>query len=130
MNIPFDELPLVPRWVDHDPAGHVTDTAYPIYLGEARGLYMARRVGPFTQFPCVLVEARVSYRNEIRFPSSQITVRTRITDVGRSSIAFEQEIVRNDGETAAVSTSTLVAFDLESRRSRTIGDDDREKLLS
>jgi YbgC/YbaW family acyl-CoA thioester hydrolase len=125
----FHEYQITPRWFDFDIAGHVTDSAYPMYFGEARGRLLAERVGPFTEFPCVLMHVSIDYRREIAFPSAELLVRTRITEIGRSSMNFEQELVRDDGVTAAMATSVVAAFDLEKRASREISEQDRRRLL-
>lgn len=121
-------IPL--RWTDFDPAGHVTDTAYPSFLSEARGAYIASRLGSYIDWPCVVRSIQVDYRSEIRYPSPYVVVRTRVTSVGRTSVNFEQEICKRDGSLAAISAATLVAFDHDARTSRAIPPEDRVRLLA
>lgn len=123
------ELRIALRWTDFDPAGHVTDTAYPIFLSEGRGMYIAHRLGPFTEWPCVLRAMSIDFRREIRFPAGSVVVRTRVARIGRSSIHFEQEILRS-GQLVACATATNVAFDVAERAARGISAEDRARLLS
>jgi acyl-CoA thioesterase FadM len=51
-----------------------------------------------------------------------------VTKVGTSSVTLEQDVVGPDGETAATSSSVLVAWDGEARTKRVLSDDERAKL--
>jgi YbgC/YbaW family acyl-CoA thioester hydrolase len=126
----FAEIRIPLRWTDFDPAGHVTDTAYPSFLSEARGAYIARRLGPYTEWPCVVRKVAVDYASEIPYPSPYVVVRTRVASIGRTSVTFEQEVRKQDGSLAATSTATLVAFDPRARTSREIPPEDRVRLLT
>jgi acyl-CoA thioester hydrolase len=125
-----DERTIPTRWTDFDTAGHMTDAAYPVFFGNARGAYLTERVGSFDQFPAVLVRIEIDYRNEIPYPSESVVVRTSVAEIGTSSVTFEQELVRSDGVVAAVSRAVLVAWNPEARGSRAIDDDARARLLS
>src|ERR671935_982960 len=91
---------IATRWTDFDALGHLTHAAYPIFLDEARDAYLRATVGPFTQWPNVIVHLGVDFRREIRFPADAVLVRTRVTEVGRTSITFEHEVTQ-DGTVAA-----------------------------
>jgi acyl-CoA thioester hydrolase len=125
----FEERSIATRWTDFDTAGHVTDAAYPIFFGNARGAFLTARVGSFDQWPCVLARVEIDYRNEIPYPNDSVLVRTRIDEVGRRSVTFAQELVRADGVVAAVSRSVLVAWNTSERASRDIDDDSRARLV-
>jgi acyl-CoA thioesterase FadM len=56
-----------------------------------------------------------------------VVVRSRIADVGRTSLTFEQDVLGPDGDVAAACRSVLVAWDREARAARPI--DDRERAL-
>lgn len=126
----FDERVISTRWTDFDTAGHMTDAAYPVFFGNARGVFLTERVGAFDQWPCVLARVEIDYRSEVAYPAQSVVVRTRILGVGRSSVTFEQELVRTDGVLAANSRSVLVAWDTERRASRVIDDASRARLLA
>jgi len=117
------------RWSDFDALGHITAAAYPIFLDQARDACLSDAVGPFSEWPSVLVHLSIDYRREIQHPATEVVVRSQITEVGRTSITFEQEVVAPDGETAATSRSVLVAWDAEARAARAIGDNDRARLI-
>jgi acyl-CoA thioesterase FadM len=76
----------------------------------------------------VLVHASIDYRSEVRYGAREVVVRTRIVEVGRSSVRFEQAVLTPDGEIAAEATAVLVAWDREGRQSRQISDEERKAL--
>lgn len=75
-----DEQTIPTRWTDFDTAGHMTDAAYPVFFGNARGAYLTERVGSFDQFPAVLARIEIDYRNEIPYPSESVVVRTSVAE--------------------------------------------------
>jgi acyl-CoA thioesterase FadM len=85
-------------------------------------------VGDFGSWPNVLAHVSIDYRSEVRFGVRELVVRTRVADVGRSSVHFEQSVLTPDGEVAAEAKAVLVAWDAEARRSRPITDADRQAL--
>ena len=115
------------RWTDFDSLGHITHAAYPVYLDEARDAVLTATVGPFTDFAWVIVHVSMDYEREIVQGAREVLVRSRISEVGRTSVTFEQEVLRPDGEVALVCRSVLVAWDREARASRPI--DERERAL-
>ena len=125
----FEETEVITRWLDFDLAGHVTDAMYPLYFSDSRGEFLAARVGSFEEFPCVLMRIEIDYKREIRYPARTLLLRTRIDNVGRSSVSFEQQLVRPDGVIAAVARAVLVSFDTERRESIPISDAYRARLL-
>jgi acyl-CoA thioesterase FadM len=72
------------------------------------------------------VHATVDYREEIPLGTREIVVRTRIVDVGRSSVRFVHDV----GDGAAEVSAVLVAWDPKTRRSREISADERDALLA
>ena len=115
------------RWTDFDALGHITHAAYPVYLDEARDAVLSSTVGPFSEFAWVIAHVSMDYKREIVEGAREVVVRSRIADVGRTSVTFEQEVLRPDGEVALVCKSVLVAWDRDARASRPI--DDRELAL-
>ncbi len=57
-----------------------------------------------------------------------MTIRTRVAEVGRTSVTFEQQVVGPDGEVAASARAVVVAWDEETRGAREIGAADRAAL--
>jgi len=123
------ETRLQTRWTDFDALGHITHAAYPVYLDEARDSFLTATVGPFDEFAWVIAHISIDYKHEIRHPAPHVLVRTRVADVGRTSLTFEHEVVAPDGELAASSRAVLVAWDGAARAARPISDAERAKLL-
>ena len=121
------ETRLQTRWTDFDALGHITHAAYPVYLDEARDAVLTATVGPFSEFAWVIAHVSIDYKRELVQGTREVVVRSRIAEVGRTSLTFEQEVVGPDGEVAAACTSVLVAWDPDARAARAI--EDRERAL-
>jgi YbgC/YbaW family acyl-CoA thioester hydrolase len=122
------ELRIATRWTDFDALGHLTHAAYPVLLDEARDALLTAVVGPFTDWPTVIVQLSVDFHHEIRPPAPTLTVRTRVVAVGRTSVTFEQEVLAPDGAVAASARAVVVAWDPETRAAREIAVGDRAAL--
>jgi acyl-CoA thioester hydrolase len=122
------ELRIPTRWTDFDALGHLTHAAYPVFLDEARDAFLTATVGPFADWPNVIAHLSVDYRHEVRHPAAEVTVRTRVEQVGTSSITFNQEVLAPDGATAVSSRSVIVAWDPETRAARPISGAERARL--
>ena len=122
------ETRIQTRWPDFDALGHLNHAVYHVYLDEARDEALRNTVGDFDAWPNVVVHASIDYRREVALGVREIVVHTRIAEVGRSSVRFEQAIVTPDGELAAEAEAVLVAWDPETRRSREITQEERQRL--
>jgi acyl-CoA thioester hydrolase len=120
------ELRIATRWNDFDALGHLNHAVYHVYCDEARDAALRATVGDFDTWPNVVVHAAVDYRREIALGTREVVIRTRIAEVGRSSVRFEHDVA--DG--AATVTAVLVAWDPETRRSRPITDAERDSLTT
>lgn len=123
------EFRIRPRWPDFDALGHLNHAVYHVYLDEARDDALRRTVGDFTAWPNVLVHAAIDYRRELTVGTREVVVRTRIAEVGGSSVRFEQTVLTPAGEVAAEAVAVLVAWDPETRRARPVTDGERRALL-
>jgi acyl-CoA thioester hydrolase len=123
------ETRLHTRWTDFDALGHITQAAYPVFLDEARDAYLTAAVGPFAEWPNVVAHVSIDFRGELRHPTPEVVVTTRLVEVGRTSVTFEQEVLGPGGEVAASSRSVVVAWDPQTRAPRAIGDEARAKLV-
>jgi acyl-CoA thioester hydrolase len=121
------ETRLQTRWTDFDALGHITHAAYPVYLDEARDAVLTETVGPFTEFAWVIAHVSIDYKREIVQGVREVVVRSRIAEVGHTSLTFEQDVLGPDGEVAAACRSVLVAWDRVTRAARPI--DERERAL-
>jgi YbgC/YbaW family acyl-CoA thioester hydrolase len=127
LHVPFNgvhELRIATRWNDFDALGHLNHAVYHVYCDEARDAALRTTVGDFDQWPNVVVHASIDYRREIPLGTREIVVRTRIVEVGRSSVRFEHSI--DDG--AAEASAVLAAWDPQTRKSRVISVDERDAL--
>jgi acyl-CoA thioester hydrolase len=123
------ETRIQTRWPDFDALGHLNHAIYHVYLDEARDEALRSTVGDFNAWPNVVVHASIDYRREIALGVREIVVRTQIAEVGRSSVRFHQTISTPDGEISAEAEAVLVAWDPETRRSREITQEERQRLL-
>ena len=124
------ETRIQTRWPDFDALGHLNHAVYHVYLDEARDAALRGTVGDFDAWPNVVVRASIDYRREVALGVREVVVRTEIAEVGRSSVRFEQTIVTPDGELAAEAEAVLVAWDPETRRSREITQEERQRLTA
>jgi acyl-CoA thioester hydrolase len=85
-------------------------------------------IGDFATWPNVVVHTTIDFRREIVLGTREVVVRTRIVDVGRSSVRFEHTVHADDGEPAAEVTAVLAAWDPQTRRSRPITPAERDAL--
>jgi acyl-CoA thioester hydrolase len=122
------ELVIPTRWTDFDALGHLTHAAFPVFLDEARDAYLTATVGSFTDWPCVVAHVSIDYVREVRYPARDVTVRTSVESVGRTSVTFAQEVLGPDGAVVATGKGVVVAFDPISRTARPLRDDERAQL--
>ena len=122
------ETRIQTRWTDFDALGHLNHAVYHVYLDEARDEALRSTVGDFNVWPNVVVHASIDYRQEIALGVREILVRTRIAEIGRSSVRFVQTIVTPDGGLAAEAEAVLVAWAPQTRRSREITAAERTAL--
>jgi len=124
------ETRLPTRWVDFDALAHVTHAVYPVFLDEAWDDFLSSRLGSFSDWPYVLVHVSIDYRRELRHPTPEVLVRTRVVEVGRTSVTFEQEVCGPDGTPAASARCVIAAWDAGARATRAITAAERAKLLA
>ena len=113
------------RWRDLDMLGHLNQSVYHELLEEGRAA-LFHRVQALEEF--VLARVELDYTAEVRRDHSPVEVAARLVSIGRSSVTVEHDVVRSDGTIAASGTSVLVAWDPAARRSRPLGEEERERL--
>jgi acyl-CoA thioester hydrolase len=113
------------RWRDLDLLGHLNQSVYHELLEEGRAA-LFERLDALQAF--VLARVELDYTAEVRRDHGPVEVVVRVASVGRSSVTVEHEVLRADGTVAASGTSVLVAWDPAERRSRALGDAERERL--
>jgi acyl-CoA thioester hydrolase len=124
------ETRIAARWTDFDALGHLTHSVVFADLDEARDAVLRPLVGDFDAWPSVVARVSADFRREIGRGPSELVVRSRIVQVGRSSVRFAQELLEPGGEVAVEAEAVVVAFDPETRSSRPIAGDERVRLGS
>jgi acyl-CoA thioester hydrolase len=119
-------LRLALRYSDLDLMGHLNHAVYLTLTGEARAGFLFAATVQLRSF--VLARVELDYVQEITEIHRFVDVRIRAGEIGRSSLTLEHELLRPDGETAARGRSIMVAFDMSTRASRVISDDERIQL--
>jgi acyl-CoA thioesterase FadM len=120
------ELRIATRWNDFDALGHLNHAVYHVYCDEARDAVLRATVGDVDTWPNVVAHTSVDYRREIPLGTREVIVRTRVVEVGRSSVRFEHDVA--DG--AAAVAAVLVAWNPATRRSRPITPAERDLLTT
>ncbi len=116
------------RYSDLDLMGHLNHAVYATLIGEGRAGFLLAATGQLRDF--VLARVELDYLQEITEMHRFVDVRIRADEVGSSSFTVEHELVRPDGEVAARGRSVMVAFDMRTRASRLISDDERTLLTT
>jgi acyl-CoA thioester hydrolase len=107
--------PLVVRYADLDPQGHLNNACYLTYMEQARIAYI-QRLGvwdgrSFLDIGIILAEARVTFRLPIVF-SSQVQVGVRVARLGNKSLTMEYSLEEAGGSPQYAEGSTvLVTYD-------------------
>jgi acyl-CoA thioester hydrolase len=120
------------RFSDVDVYGHVNNVKYFEYYQEARISFVQSLAGglfdPQSSNRQVVARIDVDYKRPILFRPEPYAVETWVSHVGTSSYSLGSRIV--DGTDTVYSTAavTLVAFDVETGRSRPLADDERSRL--
>lgn len=120
----FFESIIKPRFSETDLRGHISNTVVPVWLGEGRSS-LCREHLRITQ-PWVVVNLNVDYKNEILWGAC-VTIKTAVENIGTSSICFAQEIWQCE-RLCVNARTTVVAFDMSTRRSSQVSDHDRTLL--
>ncbi len=118
------------RFSDVDIYRHVNNVKYFEYYQEARLALLGSLgwSGDGGGFAVVVARIKVDYKRPILFRTEPYTVETRVKDVGTSSYTLDAEIKDGD-QVLSRAEVVMVAFDLGSRRSRQLTDDERGLLL-
>lgn len=88
--------PVAVRWGDVDTFGHVNNAKYFTYCESARMSYFeaihGRENAAAPTHGPALVSANLNFRRQVRWPA-ELDVRTRVSEIGRTSFKMEYEIV-------------------------------------
>ncbi|MFB6152169.1 MAG: acyl-CoA thioesterase [Haloarculaceae archaeon] len=116
------------RYNDLDTYGHVNNAVYGTYCEEARVAYVAEvlDVRSVDEFPAVVAGLEIDFRASVTEPTS-VTVGVRVTRLGESSLTMSYDVEQGDRLVAEAET-TLVAVDPETRETRPLPADWRERI--
>lgn len=126
---------IVLRWGDMDAYGHVNNVQYHRLLEEARVRAFRdwfNSSGPDSMLSSGVLLARqeIEYLDQLVYRQEPVHVDMWITHIGGASwdMAYEMRDVAEDGRLYARAESTLVAFDIDTQRPRTLADSERTAL--
>ncbi|MEU2234708.1 acyl-CoA thioesterase [Streptomyces vietnamensis] len=116
-----------PWTYDFDYLGHLTAAVYPKAFEQARMEYLRDRWR--TRAPAYVVAShRMEYLREILEEDGPLQVVMRPVRVGRSSFDLAELLLDTGGTVRNRSEATLVAWDVEARRSRPLTASERAAL--
>ncbi|ARU05958.1 thioesterase [Comamonas serinivorans] len=116
------------RYNDTDRQGHVNNAVFATFMELARVEVLERPELALSEAGTSFVLARlaIDYRAEIHWPG-EVQIATRVGQVGRSSIAFEQAIFQH-GQLCGHGQSVVVLVDGQTKRSRPLSEAARDRL--
>jgi acyl-CoA thioester hydrolase len=122
------ETVIRPRFCDTDALGHINNTVIPVWFLEAREPILGWFApgGDLGRGSLAIVRVEVDYLAETHF-GEDVTIETRVADIGNSSFKLAQSVIQSGRETAR-GLATLVNFDPSTRKSRPIPDTIRAEL--
>lgn len=122
---------VVPHQVifrDLDFFGHVNNAVFFTYFEWARALYwfdVTGETGP-GQIGFIVARAECDFRRQIEMERIEISV--RVSAMRNTSLDFEYEIRKSDGELAATGKVVVVLYDWATRAKIAISDDLRRRI--
>lgn len=112
-------FPLAVRWGDMDAYGHVNNVSFLRYLESGRVAYahaVYDRSIKADGENIILADTQCSFKHQLHYPA-EITILSRTTRVGRTSMTMEQMILLAPNDAlVATSRSILVWFDFVRQR--------------
>jgi acyl-CoA thioester hydrolase len=120
----YDKL----RYGDTDRQGHINNAVFTTLFETGRVEFFRDAAAPLMEAGSNFVIARlvVNFKREIRWPGI-VSIGTRVTAVGRSSITLEQALFQ-DERCVATGESVVVLMDETTRRSRPLPQAGVERL--
>jgi Predicted thioesterase len=123
------DIEVAKRFKDLDPYDHVSNSVVIDYIMEARvRVYRQWALSDRSVIGQVVARQEIDYRRPIEFDLEPLVVRSWVSHVGDSSFTMDFQVL-DHGAVAADAKSVMVCFDVQSRKSRSIPDEFRSKLL-
>jgi len=125
-------IPVDIRFGDLDAFGHVNNAKYLTYVETARVRYFNELGiwdgGP-SEMGLIIAKVTVDFKLPLLL-QDRIVVYTRVSRLGNKSFDTECQIIREDGQVAALALITIVVYDYIANVSRVIPDSWRERLIA
>ena len=112
------------RWRDIDALGHVNNAVYLTYLEELLTSWLQPAIGD----DWVNARIEIDWRQELRLADKHVVAKGELLRIGTSSLTARISFERPDGVVAAEGVAVVVAWDPETRRSRPLSPEERERL--
>lgn len=116
------------RYRDLDTFGHVNNVVYGTYCEQARVAYVEEVLGldDIGEFSAVVVSLNIDFRSSVT-EMTTVDVGVAVSRLGESSFTMTYEL-RQDGDLVAEAETTQVFVDPETRESRPIPPELRERI--
>lgn len=114
------------RWRDIDGLGHINHTVALTYLEEGRDRHLARHGIGRDEY--VVGRCNITFSDKIDANQGAVTVECEVRELGRSSLATCERIIREDGNVAVEAEFGIVLWDSSRRASRPLSDSERASL--
>ncbi len=120
------------RWRDLDAMSHVNNAVYFTYMEQARVHYL-RELGLVQDRPAgiglILAEASCTFRSPVKL-GERVTVRIRVSRLGRSSFTFDYRLEGEDGRLSAEARTTQVRYDYDQDQSVPLSEAWRQTIVA
>lgn len=114
------------RWSDSDRLGHVNNTKVVEYMQEARIKFL--RSSMSARGAVAVRKMNVEFLRPIKDGSSPLDVEITVLNVGNTSYTLRHTLRDRDGAVCAFGDAVLVGFDVDTDKSRSLSDREREVL--
>jgi acyl-CoA thioester hydrolase len=110
-------VPILRRFSDLDPLGHVNNVVYHDYLQEARVILMDG-IGAIvsTEFAQIVVKQEIRHIKSLGYSREPIMIEVSLTSLKRATYTLAYRILDENGELVAEASSQLAVIDPASGR--------------
>lgn len=123
-------VPYHVLFADIDAYGHVNNAVYFTYFewGRTQLWFELTEWGGALDIGFIVAHASCDFKKQLAM--EPIEIRTRVGEMGTSSIEFLAEIRKIDGELVATGRVVTVLYDWERQAKKTVGDDLRARVAA
>ncbi|HEU4888401.1 MAG TPA: thioesterase family protein [Thermoanaerobaculia bacterium] len=123
-------VPYHVLFADIDAYGHVNNAVYFTYFewGRTQLWFELTEWGGALDIGFIVAHASCDFKRQLAM--EPIEIRTRVGEMGTSSIEFLAEIRKGDGELVATGRVVTVLYDWERQAKRVVGDDLRARVAA